>query len=231
MKSSKIFVLLLFCFMPLFAEYKIVGYLPQYRNLDLKKVKLLTDLIIFSVQPEKDGSLKVEDSLLKLLQKAKAVKNCRKFICVGGWGKSENFKEVSLNKELRKTFITNLVNFVKLHQLDGIDYDWEHPKNKDEARAYEQLIKETAAHGIKVSLAASSWQSFTPEVFKHLFALNIMSYDHPKEHSTLELAKEDVKKFIKMGCPPEKINLGVPFYGRHIENRKAMSYNKMFLKD
>ena len=34
-----------------------------------------------------------------------------------------------------------------------------------------------------------------------------------------------------MGCPPEKINLGVPFYGRHVENRKAMSYNKMFLKD
>ena len=58
-----------------------------------------------------------------------------------------------------------------------------------------------------------------------------MSYDHPKEHSTLEMAKEDIRRFIKMGCLPEKINLGVPFYGRHIENRKAMSYNKMIVKD
>ena len=213
------------------AEKKLVGYLPSYRNLDLQKTELLTDLIFFSIEPRKNGEIKVEPALIKLLEKGKGIENCRKFICVGGWGKSENFKHVSLDPALRKKFITIVLKFVKDYKLDGVDYDWEHPKNKDEEKAYEELIKETAETGIKVSIAAAGWQKFSPAVFKHLFAVNIMSYDHPKEHSTLAMAEKDINNFVKMGCPPEKINLGVPFYGRHVENRKSMSYNKMIIPD
>ena len=213
------------------ADLKTVGYLPSYRNLDLEKTKLLTDLILFSAEPQKDGLLKRNEELIKLLEKVKAVKNCRKFICVGGWAKSENFKHVSLDPKVRKKFISTIVKFVKYYELDGVDYDWEHPKNKDEEKAYELLIKETAEQGIKVSVAAAAWQKFTPDIFKHIYALNLMSYDHPEEHSTLKSALADINDFIKMGCPPEKINLGVPFYGRHVENRKARSYNTLQIPD
>ena len=228
--SKAVLLFLAFSFTSL-AENKLVGYLPSYRNLDLKKTSLLTDLILFSLEPQKDGSFTIDERMEKLLTKIQDIKNCRKFICVGGWGKSTSFKTICSDPEIRKKLIENIYNFIKRYKLDGVDYDWEHPKNKEEAQSYEKLIKETADKGIKVSLAASSWQKFTPEVFKHLFAVNIMSYDHPKEHSTVEMAQKDIEKFIKMGCPPEKLNLGVPFYGRHIENRKALSFNRMFLKD
>jgi chitinase len=213
------------------AETKLVGYLPSYRNLDVKKVELLTDLIFFSIEPLKDGNLKIDPMLITFLEKGKNIKHCRKFICIGGWGRSVHFKSISLNREIRKTFIDKVADFVKKYELDGIDYDWEHPKSAAEEKAYELLIKETSARGLKVSIAAAGWQKFSPDVFKHLYAVNIMSYDHPKEHSTLKMAKSDVTKFIQMGCPPEKINLGVPFYGRHIENRKAKSFNNIKVND
>ena len=227
----KLTFLLLFILTSLAAETKLVGYLPSYRNLDIQKTDLLTDLILFSIEPQKDGLLKKDETLLTLLEKVKAVKNCRKFICVGGWGKSDNFKHVSLDPKVRKKFISTIVKFVKHYELDGVDYDWEHPKNKEEEKAYELLIKETAEQGIKVSMAAAGWQKFTPEVFKHLFAVNLMSYDHPEEHSTVKSAQADINDFVKMGCPPEKINLGVPFYGRHVKNRKAKSYNTLKIID
>ena len=213
------------------ADTKLVGYLPAYRNLDVEKVQLLTDLIIFSIEPQKNGQLKKDENVLKLLEKIKGINNCRKFICVGGWGKSENFKHVTLDPNVRKRFINTIEKLVKYYELDGVDYDWEHPKSKEEEKAYEMLIKETAEKGIKVSVAAAAWQKFTPEVFKHIFALNLMSYDHPEEHSTVKSAEQDIKDFIKMGCPAEKINLGVPFYGRHIKNRKAKSFNTLKIND
>ena len=224
-------IILLILLTSIHADTKLVGYLPSYRNLDIQKTNLLTDLILFSIEPQKNGLLKKDETLLTLLEKVKAVKNCRKFICVGGWGKSDNFKHVSLDPKVRKKFISTIVKFVKHYELDGVDYDWEHPKNKEEEKAYELLIKETAEQGIKVSMAAAGWQKFTPEVFKHLFAVNLMSYDHPEEHSTVKSAQADINDFVKMGCPPEKINLGVPFYGRHVKNRKAKSYNTLKVID
>ena len=83
-------------------------------------------------------------------------------------GKSDNFKHISIDSDKRKAFISNLIKLVKKYNLDGVDYDWEHPKNSNEEKAYELLIKETAEKGIKVSMAAASWQKFTPEVFQAL---------------------------------------------------------------
>lgn len=227
----KTFILALLITFSVSAEYKIVGYLPEYRNLDVKKTEMLTDLILFSLKPEKDGAIVESPALAKLLTKAQKVNNCKKFICIGGWGKSENFKHFTADNVTRKSFIDKVETFVKKYNLDGVDYDWEHPKNKDEEKAYEALIKETAARGIKVSIAVAAWQKFTQEVFKHIHRVNLMSYDNPGKHSTLEDSKKDIEALVKLGCPPEKINLGVPFYGRHIENRKAASYRNIELPD
>ena len=68
-------LILLFLLTSLHADTKLVGYLPSYRNLDLEKTKLLTDLVLFSVEPQKNGLLKKDDNLLKLLEKVKAIKS------------------------------------------------------------------------------------------------------------------------------------------------------------
>ena len=46
---------------------------------------------------------------------------------VGGWTWSKGFSDVALTAESRKTFVESAVAFVRRHDLDGFDVDWEYP--------------------------------------------------------------------------------------------------------
>jgi GH18 family chitinase len=48
-------------------------------------------------------------------------------ISVGGWTWSGGFSEMSLSRASRKKFIDSAAAFVRQHDLDGIDLDWEYP--------------------------------------------------------------------------------------------------------
>ena len=191
---------------------------------------LLSELILFSAEPGEAGELLMSGPLEDLLKRTEELVKPRKVLCIGGWGKSKNFPKMTGSKKLRKVFIENVMDVLKKYNLSGIDYDWEHPKTKAEETAYGKLIQESAERGITVSIAAAGWQKFRPEVFQYLTHVNIMCYDYPKKHSTLAHAIKDVEAFISMGCPPAKINLGVPFYGRHVDSRESLPYSKLKLK-
>lgn len=46
---------------------------------------------------------------------------------VGGWTWSGGFSDMALSAEARQQFIASALDFVRRHQLDGIDIDWEYP--------------------------------------------------------------------------------------------------------
>lgn len=48
-------------------------------------------------------------------------------ISVGGWGLSGGFSDAALTAESRSIFAASCLEFIKKHQLDGIDLDWEYP--------------------------------------------------------------------------------------------------------
>lgn len=48
-------------------------------------------------------------------------------ISVGGWTKSHGFHAAAANETSRRACANNLVAFMKQHELDGIDIDWEYP--------------------------------------------------------------------------------------------------------
>src|SRR6201994_4488548 len=48
-------------------------------------------------------------------------------VSVGGWACSGAFSDVVLTAASRKKFIDSAVLFVRDHQLDGLDVDWEYP--------------------------------------------------------------------------------------------------------
>lgn len=59
----------------------------------------------------------------------------------GGWTFSSNFANL-LNPSHRQTFARSAVQLLEDYGLDGLDIDWEYPKNKEEAHAYGELLRE-----------------------------------------------------------------------------------------
>src|SRR5437773_9171012 len=48
-------------------------------------------------------------------------------VSVGGWTWSGGFSDAALSPESRRRFVESAVDFVRRHDLDGFDVDWEYP--------------------------------------------------------------------------------------------------------
>jgi chitinase len=51
----------------------------------------------------------------------------RILISVGGWTWSNNFSDAALTAESRRRFTESAIEFVRRHDIDGVDIDWEYP--------------------------------------------------------------------------------------------------------
>ncbi|MEO1994122.1 MAG: glycoside hydrolase family 18 protein [Planctomycetaceae bacterium] len=213
--------------------FRVVGYLPDYRlaTFDAKPCQHLTDLIVFSIEPQSDGALNQRSLSTREWKRFSAIAKQHGIslhVCVGGWGRSNHFSTMVQSPVARRTFIENIVGFSQRHGLAGIDLDWEHPKGPREQAAYELLLTELSAatrpHRLVLSIAAAGWQTFSARAFQTVDRVHLMSYDAPQRHATTEQARQDIDRFLKMGCPKKKLCLGLPFYGRHIQKRTAMTY-------
>ncbi|MBC8112899.1 MAG: glycoside hydrolase family 18 protein [Candidatus Saccharimonas sp.] len=207
-------------------SFRVVGYLPDYRvgAIDPAVGRQLTDLVFFSVKPMPTGQFEsktLDDakttSLLKRFRDEHGVKI---HLCVGGWDRSQGFAEIAASVESRRLFAKGLLAFCRQHHFDGVDLDWEHPKDDTESKNYGALLSEIARvfkpHKLRLTAAMAAWQTLTAEGIAAVDAIHLMSYDNPGRHSTFETSQADVAKFRKLGVPASKLCLGLPFYGRGI---------------
>ncbi len=205
-------------------DFRVVGYLPDYRSFEATQAAHLTDLIVFSAQPTEQGEIDM-GRLAKLdwapLHAAKRDHKVRLHLCIGGWERSKHFGKVATSDELRKKFVKAALRVCQDKQLSGIDIDWEHPHDVNEQNAYATLLQDLhntlQPAGLKVSMTLAAWQNVPPLAFESVDWIQVMAYDHPGRHSTFENAQADVNKLIKAGAQPHKITLGLPFYGRAVE--------------
>jgi chitinase len=51
----------------------------------------------------------------------------RVLVSVGGWTWSGGFSDAALTAASRRRFVASAVDFVRRHDLDGFDVDWEYP--------------------------------------------------------------------------------------------------------
>jgi chitinase len=208
-------------------KFRIVGYLPEYRvaNIDVSVGRNLTDLICFSAQADATGDLKLGRLNTQVLQKLKAIQDRHPvdlLLCVGGWERSKGFPKLAGSPAARETFVAAVTNFCLENKFAGIDIDWEHPASDADYRDFATLLaaikRGFEPHQLQLTIAVAGWQMLPAEAIEAVDRIHLMAYDSPGRHSTYEFAEADVKRLVKIGVPPAKICLGVPFYGRSIQN-------------
>lgn len=125
-----------------------------------------------------------------------------------------------------KKLAENLASFVTEFELDGVDFDWEYPDTSEDWDAYNQLALDLRAEFDKIekkfSFATAGWNmKFSEEAMEAVDYYNLMVYDNTTRdfhgyHSTFKQATNAVERLLYQGYDPEKICLGVPYYGRNI---------------
>jgi GH18 family chitinase len=214
------------------SKFAVIGYLPEYRLDSIKPdaIRGVTDLIYFGLVPNKNGRLSeppIPSAALIKLQSIKQQSRCRLLFSVGGWDRSNGFAELTSSPTTRQLFIRSLVQYCRQSGFHGIDYDWEHPKTKLELANYVKLITETSnachPHSMIVTVAQAAWQNIGKDAYQAVDRLHLMTYDHDFPHATYDKSTKDIERVIGWGCAPEKLALGIPFYGRNKE-RKARTY-------
>lgn len=121
---------LLGLFTNVFANPIIVGYYPTWKSGYMSGVDFskYTHINIAFALPQGDGSVTFEgEYLMPQVVPTLHGHGAKVLLSVGGWTGSSFFSNIVKNPGLSENLITNLVNLVQTHNLDGIDIDWEYP--------------------------------------------------------------------------------------------------------
>ncbi|MFL5729235.1 MAG: carbohydrate-binding protein, partial [Cytophagaceae bacterium] len=227
MRSWRIVCILLFLLMNVqlvFAQFKVIGYLPTWGgNLADVQYTKLTHINYAFLIPTATGGYQAPDDptrLQNLVSQAHA-NGVKVIISVGGGGGGDAFRTIVPNASYRTAFVNNMLNFVNQYNLDGVDIDWEFPSTGTEANNFLLLMQQlyTTMHNngklCTAAVVAYGGTSILNGVFNAVDFLNIMAYDENSyDHSTYDLAVKSVNYWIGVGLPASKAVLGVPFYGR-----------------
>ncbi|QKX06540.1 T9SS type A sorting domain-containing protein [Aquimarina sp. TRL1] len=211
------------------SNFKIVGYMPSWSgSVQAIQYDKVTHLNYSFLLPNSDGSLQAIENPQKLqemvrLAHAKNVKVC---IAIGGWngGNDSAFTNLAANVTTRTAFINNVMDFVAQYNLDGVDMDWEYPREGNEPQHFALLMSELGqklrAQGKLLTAAVVSLgynaDGILTEVFNDVDFLNLMAYDASgNDHSPYSYAVSSLDYWLGRGLPKSKAVLGVPFYGRN----------------
>lgn len=218
-------------------DFRVVGYYSATSfDEPLERVDMTqyTHIMYGFLKPQTDGSVlpvPKPELLQQMVEKAHAA-DVKIFAAVGGWSYQNKplepvFAVIAADEESRARFVQAMTDIVMTYDLDGIELDWEYPK-ENTADSYEMLVLELAeamhSRGKELSAAVAGATSaeessavskkITPAALEALDFVEIMAYDlHATEHSPLWFARTSVEYWCNQ-LPADKIVLGMPLYAR-----------------
>ncbi len=219
---------LIFSFVqPLFAQPKVVGYLPvnYIREADIHKISFgkLTHLNLAFLNPDSSGNFLVP-AAVDLIVTIAHINNVKVLISIAG-GNAPGYYSKLLNDANRGYITENIVRIITEHQLDGLDVDLEGNSIDEHYTSFISGLSYLLRREKKL-LTAAVTTAYSPKITSKALSLldfvNIMSYDktgpwtphNPGPHSPFTMAEEDIRFWTQTrGLSKKKIILGVPFYG------------------
>ncbi|KAI7906530.1 chitinase [Cokeromyces recurvatus] len=171
-------------------------------------------------------------------------------LSIGGYSWSSNFSVIASTPETRSQFANTAVNHVKNLGLDGIDIDWEFPKDQKDAENYVLLLEEVRKSlddyqrtfdPTDESFILSVAMPCGPENYrilkldkmaKYVDIFYLMAYDFAGSWDKVTghqsnlyggalNVNQAVTDFEKAGIPSKKIVMGIPMYGRAFSNTNS----------
>ncbi len=224
-------------------EKVVIAYVYRLRELPDAKYLTHINFAFGHVNETFDGvRLDRPDDLRTIVGLKETFPHLKVLLSIGGWG-SGRFSEMADNDAYRASFAQDCARVVREFGLDGIDIDWEYPGSdmaeisaspRDVAN-YNLLMRDIrAAIGpdkllTQATASTAEYYDF-PGLEPYIDWTNIMAYDlgwapyhnaplYPSELVDPESISVDecVKAHLACGVKPEKLVLGVPFYGHGVQ--------------
>ena len=224
------------------------GYYPSWCQQKFPPsqigLDMLTHVCHSFVSPSATGALTVpKDFLLPDLVSLAHARGKKVVLGVGGGDASAHFSRMATNAALRTLFVRALSRFVASNHYDGVELDWEFPRNEADRVGFILLVSGLRAsldprRSMSLAVSASRFTSRYTDVAALAPSIDhfiVMAYDchggwseysgHNAPLNTYPRCdgsvKEGVQYWLKRGMPRNKLVLGVPFYGRAFASKGA----------
>ena len=129
-------------------EYKLIGYVAGWRDwttdqIDGKKLTHINYAFADIVDGKVASYLENDEYNFRVLDSLRLDNpDLKILISVGGWARSTYFSDAALTEESRKIFAESAVDFMKRHNLDGVDLDWEYPGSPGAGNVFRAVDKQ-----------------------------------------------------------------------------------------
>nr|AWI66958.1 Glycosyl hydrolase family 18 [Pecoramyces ruminantium] len=230
----------------------VIIYLPSYRldteiditKYDLSKINII-NYCFFQITDDGEAyagnyEMDIEKNMIGYVTTdiKKKYPHIKVILTIGGTEGSKNFKNFLKESYTRDKAAKSIVKAVNEYNFDGLDIDWEFPKNEEEASnllSFIKRIREYMGYEKYLTISASAltdrYYGHTAEMEPYLNWFNLMTYHYagywskytgfnaplytPEDSKTQQRnSNYTVEDYLKEGVPPLKLVLGASFMGQ-----------------
>lgn len=217
-------------------DFRITAYVVSSsidENFDFSHFDQLTDIILFgNANFDESGNVILTDKFESDLNAVREhMTNQNLYLNILGpssQSESDDWAEQMHDLADRHTNAFksgNLENSIKSvldeYGFDGVVFDYEFPLRSKDWKAYDKFIvslDSVLGEDYKIGMSMVGWNLKQSDEAKNATDFfEVMSYDLWDDkgyHATLDIAEDDISKFVKNGYDKATLDLGVPFYAR-----------------